>query len=116
MAGKHQEFGVRPAGEMRAKYGLTAENRPVIRLDPRNVPEGLRCLIPLAEKFGIGDDLIREDFLAKTPTTELREMKKAVQEHEDLLEEWLTGPSSTAPELSDEYVALTCLLMSAYAI
>jgi hypothetical protein len=31
---KQPQFEVLPAGEMRAKYGLTAENRPTIWLDP----------------------------------------------------------------------------------
>jgi hypothetical protein len=58
------DYEVLPAGEMRAKYGLTAENRPTIVLDVAKVPAGLRPLIPLAEQFGINDDLIREDVVA----------------------------------------------------
>jgi hypothetical protein len=38
MAGE-AEFEVLAAGAMRAKYGLTAENRPTIRLNPANVPD-----------------------------------------------------------------------------
>jgi hypothetical protein len=68
---KAQKFEVLPAGEMRKKYGLTAENRPIIKLDPAKVPEPLRHLIPLAERFGISDDLIREDYMDKTPVVGL---------------------------------------------
>jgi hypothetical protein len=64
-------FEVLPAGEMRRRYGLTAENRPTIRLDPVAVPPALRRLVPLAEQFGVGDDLIRADIVAKTPAVEL---------------------------------------------
>jgi hypothetical protein len=51
------DFEILPAGEMRAKYGLKAENRPTIILDAGKVPVALRHLIPLAESFGVSDDL-----------------------------------------------------------
>jgi hypothetical protein len=35
------EFEVLAAGAMRAKYGLTAKNRPTIKLDPKQVPAAL---------------------------------------------------------------------------
>jgi hypothetical protein len=37
----NDEFEILPAGEMRSKYGLTAENRPTIVLNPSKVRE--RC-------------------------------------------------------------------------
>lgn len=102
---------VLPAGEMRRKYGLYAENRPVIKLHPKRVPEALRALIPLAEKFGISDDLIRDDLFAKTPKRELSKLKKTLAEHDDLLDEWLAGPEADGPEFSDEYVAFSAMRM-----
>lgn len=54
------EFQILPAGEMQEQYGLTAENRPRIKLNPTNVLVPLRHLIPLAERFGISDDLSSE--------------------------------------------------------
>jgi hypothetical protein len=60
-----------PAGEMRAKYGLTSENHLLIILDPERVPPKLRSLIPLAERFGIADHLIREDVISRTAANEL---------------------------------------------
>jgi hypothetical protein len=104
-------FEVLSAGEMRAKYGLTAENRPVIKLDPLRVPERLRKLVPLAEKFGIADDLIREDFFAKTPKGELDKLKRTLAEYSDLFDEWLAGPEADGPEFSDEYVAFSAMRM-----
>ena len=32
-------FQILPAGEMRKKYDLTAENRPIIKLDSAKVPD-----------------------------------------------------------------------------
>jgi hypothetical protein len=112
MAGD-SDFEVLPAGEMREKYGLTAENRPTIRLDPSEVPELLRHLIPLAERYGIPDDLIREDFVAKTPPGDLAELRRIVQEHDELLDSWLAGPAATAPTVSEAYIAFTCMRMAA---
>jgi hypothetical protein len=107
------DFEVLPAGEMRAKYGLTAENRPIIRLDLAKVPVALRHLIPLAEQFGIGDDLIREDVVAKTPPLEVEAMRRAVEAHADAFDEWLAGPEAEGPKFSDEYIAFSCLRMAA---
>jgi hypothetical protein len=56
--------GIAPASQLQRKYGLYAKNRPVIRLDPEQVPVYLRPLITLAEKWGIGDDIIRNDCIA----------------------------------------------------
>lgn len=102
---------VLPAGEMRRKYGLYAENRPVVKLDPKRVPEQLRELIPLAEKFGISDDLIREDFFAKTPKSELTKLKRTLSKYDDFLDEWLAGPEADGPSFSDEYIAFSAMRM-----
>ena len=56
---KHGDYELLSAREMSRKYGLTAENRPVIALNAANVPEELRALLPPAEFWGIGDDVIR---------------------------------------------------------
>jgi len=55
-----------PAEEMQKKHRLYAGNRPKIKLDKHKVPKDLHKLIPLAEKWGIGDDIIRADFEEKT--------------------------------------------------
>jgi hypothetical protein len=106
-----ERWEVLPAGEMRRKYGLYAANRPVIRLNPMRVPEALRSLIPLAEKFGISDDLIREDVFAQTPKSEITRLKRTLAEYEDLLDGWLTGPEADGPVSSAEYIAFSALRM-----
>ena len=107
------KFEVLPTGEMRAKYGLTAENRPTLRLDPTKVPESLRPLLRLAEWYGISDDLIRADVLAKTSPAELAVMQATVGAHDDALDAWLAGPEAKGPSFSDEYIAFCCLRMAA---
>jgi hypothetical protein len=106
-------FEVLSAGEMRAKYGLTAESRPTIRLDPSAVPLTLRPLIPLAERFGVGDDLTRADIVAKTPAVELAAMRAAVEAQAGAFDDWLAGPQAGGPEFSPEYHAFSCLRMAA---
>jgi hypothetical protein len=99
------------AGEMRRKYGLFAENRPVIRLDRERVPERLRHLIPLAEKFGIADDLVRQDCVAKTTEAELLELRRVLKENDRLLDGWLIDPNTD--RLSKEYIVFTAMRMAA---
>jgi hypothetical protein len=110
------EFGVMPASEMRAMHGLTADNRPTILLDPSAVPPALRHLIPLAERFGISDDLIREDVVVQSPAADLAAMRSAVEAHNDAFDEWLAGPSADGPDFSPEYIAFTCLRMTADSV
>jgi hypothetical protein len=112
VARKHKpKFEVATAGELRARYGLTAENRPAIKLDPGRVPEPLRTLIPLAEQFGIADDLIREDVFAKAPKRELAALRRAVEKYGDQLDTWLAGPEAAGPKFSDEYIAFSAMRM-----
>src|SRR5438046_493049 len=101
----NEPWEVLPSAEMRKKYGLYAENRPTIKLQPKNVPAKLRVLIPLAEQFGVSDDLIREDILSKTSKNDLEELQTTIERYDDLLDEWLAGPEADGPNFSDEYIA-----------
>lgn len=65
--------------EFMRKYNLTAENRPVFKIDPKNVPEHLRDLIAMAEKWGICDDIIRCDFETKATQQEKEDFKSSLQ-------------------------------------
>jgi hypothetical protein len=100
--------------DMRRKYGLVAANRPTIRLDPSRVPEGLRHLVPYAELWGVGDDLIRDDLVSSAPPEAIEELQRVVRAHDHLLDEWLAGPEAEAPDgFSEEYLAFTCMRMAA---
>lgn len=79
-----------------------------------NVPSSIAYLLPLAEVWGIGDDLDREAAVESAATDDLRQMVEAVDYAEDLgLYDWLSGDESYADQPSDEYVAITCLTMAA---
>lgn len=86
-------------------------------LDPRRVPEGLRTLIPLAECFGIADDVARERLVRAASAQERDALIAAVRNNEDALDSWLAGPEASRTEFSDEYIAFTAMRMAAdYAV
>ena len=99
--------------EMRRKYGLVAENRPLIKLNPEKVPEKLRILIPYAEFWGVADDLIRDDMVRKAPKEAIYELRRIIRHHDGALDDWLAGPEADSPKPSDEYLAFTAMRMAA---
>jgi hypothetical protein len=86
---RHRASGIAPASELQRKYGLYAENRPVIHLDLQRVPPHLRHLIPLAEKWGIGDDIIRNDYITKANDAEKRELHDGFYAPFEQITEWV---------------------------
>lgn len=80
---------IAPVSEFKEKYNLTAENRPDINIAPENVPENLHDLIPMAEKWGIGDDVIRDDFEGKTTDSEREAFKSKLKGRTAEVTAWL---------------------------
>jgi hypothetical protein len=115
MASK-DEYEILPAGEMQKKYDLYAENREIIKLDPNKVPEAFRHLIPFAERWGEGDDIIRDDMIKKASAEERFALKRVIVEYDNLLDDWLAGPEALGPKYSDEYSAFSNMRMAAYGI
>jgi hypothetical protein len=58
------------------------------------VPKHLRDLIPLARKFGVGDDADRGDIMKAASNSELEELEEAVSTRQQEIAEWL----NTFPE------------------
>lgn len=79
------------AAELQKRFGLHAEYRPVIKLDAARVPTHLRHLIPLAEKWGIGDDIIRNDFIDKAASSEKQELHDALYGPFEAITAWLNS-------------------------
>jgi hypothetical protein len=78
------------------------------------MPDSVRVLLPLAEVWGIGDDVERSMIVEAASPNELRAMVAAVDSVPDNdLYGWLTGPDSRSANPSREYVAITCLTMAA---
>ena len=113
MSEKEKRFEVLPVGEMRKKYYRPDEHAPGIRLDPENVPQQLRHLIPVAEKWGISDDMLRVDAVRRADSAEIDHLKRIVQEHDDLLDQWLAGAEAQLQSPSQEYLAFTHMRMAA---
>lgn len=78
-----------------------------------HVPSELHGLIALAERFGISDDLAREQLVKRSPPRELQELKAAVTANEEALDRWLAGPEARGPKFSDEYIAFSAMRMVA---
>jgi hypothetical protein len=75
--------------QMKQKYGLTIENHKPNHLNPKNVPEELRDLTSIAEKWGIGDDVIRNDMHAKATYDEKQALKSALDGRTQSINQWL---------------------------
>lgn len=98
-----------PANELQRQYDLYAENRPIVRLDQDNVPSHLRDLIPLAETWGIGDDIIRLDFEQKASEAAKREFVVSLGTRIDEVQQWLDSHPTGSP-LSEEATAFMYML------
>ena len=109
---EHPDWEILPAGEMQKKYGLYAENKPIVKLNPEKVPASLRHLIPLAEKWGITDSIMRLDFRKKSSEADREELRREATANEDDLEKWLCGPASYDRSPSLEYVTFSAMLMA----
>lgn len=108
-----KDFDVLPVGEMRKKYYRPDEHPPEIQLDPLKIPQQLRHLIPVAEKWGISDDMLRIDAVRKADAAELADLNRVIREHDDAIDEWLAGPESSSRSPSQEYLAFTHMRMAA---
>ena len=71
-------------------------------------------MLPMAERWGIGDDYDREALVAAASEADLASVVAAVDSvpDEDLYG-WLSGPESHATHPSPEYLAVTNLTMAA---
>jgi hypothetical protein len=84
------------------------------RLRPDAIPAAVVPLLPLAERWGIGDDYDRAAAVDAASRSDLEELVLAVDTTDDqALYGWLAGPESFSPEPSLEYIAVTCLTMAA---
>jgi hypothetical protein len=82
-------------------------------LKPENVPVNLIPLVPVAEKWGIGDDFEREQAISAASVEELDSLVRSIDgiADEDFYG-WLSGPESFNKTPSPEYVAMSNLAMA----
>jgi hypothetical protein len=113
MHNKKKPFELQPVGEMRKKYYRPDEEPLVLKLSSENVPEPLRDLIPIAERWGISDDILRLDAVRKASPKEIQELQEIVKQFDDLLDDWLAGREASSPNPTAEYLAFSNMRMAA---
>jgi hypothetical protein len=92
---KHGE--ILPADVMKAKYALTAGRYEPPHLEREQVPPHLRDLIGLAERWGIPDDIIRDDFEQEATAAEKDEFQARLRGRTKDIREWLDSFETGRP-------------------
>jgi hypothetical protein len=95
---------IAPADAFRAAYAPDAIAAARTPLDPAKVPASLRGLVPLAEYWGIGDDVLREMMQEGESPAKKKAMADAVNPHNAAITAWLDGLRTGEP-MSDEAAA-----------
>lgn len=91
--------GSENAGDLPAAGSSAAAQR----LNPDQVPEDLRHLVPLAEKWGIGDDVDRNAKVDSSTPAERSELRAAITPASSSITTWLD--SFGKDPMSDEAAA-----------
>jgi len=96
-------------------HGYTLENRPLIQLNPYDVPLSLRHLIPLAEYWGVNDDFIRLQIIKASAIDSLSQLINAVcqPDIDNELDDWLAGDEAEGDSFSAAYIAFSALRLAA---
>ncbi len=91
--------------------GNSPPDAEVTILNPSAVPENLRPAIPVAQRFGIGDDGYREDALHAASDAEIQELRQTVVRHGAEIDRWLNSLDPDQ-EMSDEAAAFMYMLVA----
>ena len=95
---QYQESLERSAEKLRSKVEhlvyptfqeLAEQDRTAISIHPDKVPADLRDLIPLAEKWGIGDDSSRSYFVDRVGHKESAELARTLEDRWERIQAWL---------------------------
>ncbi len=82
-------------------------------LNPAKVPLFVAPLLPMAERWGIGDDIERAQAVDSATREEIEALVACLDiVDDDAVFEWLAGPESHNPDPSAEYLAVTNLTMA----
>jgi len=113
MDDRDDRFEILSLGQMKQKYYRPGEEPPLLRLSPENVPESLRNLISLAERWGISDDTLRRESIKNASRADVDELQRTVTQFDDELDAWLAGPDAASAHHSAEYLAFSNMRMAA---
>lgn len=67
-------------------------------IDPRDVPEKLRALIPYAKIWGLPDDDFRGEIFQETSAELLNHIREVQALFDDDFDDWLAGPEADDPD------------------
>ncbi len=98
--------------DVRSDGNAEGEQQPAstYELQVENVPAHLRDLVPLAEKWGIGDDVERAEFIEQAPAAERQALIDAIGPHQREITAWLD--SFGMDPMSDEAAAFMYMQLS----
>ena len=85
--------------------------RAASSLDETLVPESLRVLLPLARRYGVGDDPCRSYFVGRTTKAERTRHLELAAPHLDAIQRWVEtyAPESLPPEAAAFFWLLEAL-------
>ncbi|MBR7745779.1 hypothetical protein [Undibacterium baiyunense] len=84
-----------------------------MKLNTEHIPESLRVLIPLAERWGISDDSKRIKLIERANVADRVELKTIIGKYDDELDKWLADAEASGSEFSNEYIAFSAMRMAA---
>ena len=82
------------------------------RMNKENIPENLHSIIPIVDKYGIGDDIEREKVINEQSKEQLVEIVRQLIIKEIDLQKWLFGPEMERTPSTAEYVSFTNFIMA----
>ena len=77
-----------------------------------NTPTDLHKLLQYAAVWGVSDDGCRAQLIDNASDIARWNLRWIADQHEELLEAWLTGPEADERTFSDAYIAFSSLLMA----
>jgi len=84
-----------------------------MQIKASDVPAALRYLIPLAARWGIGDDVDRYNAVEDATPAERLELRSAIPPEVDRhFDEWLAGDEVNGPTWTAAYLAFSNLRMA----
>jgi hypothetical protein len=87
-------YDIRTNEEWR-RLGAVAENRPTIKVNPAEVPEQFRQLIPYVERWAIGCDVTRGDYMEKQPQADVDDFYQTVLPFREAIHNWMLESPQT---------------------
>lgn len=103
---------VYPAHVLRDEHGMNAAHRPTIVVNPDEVPEALRALIPYVQRWAIPCDVTRGDYFDQQPEEEVAAFWHDVLPHVGAIQQYLASQPKDVSAWSEAAVHFLYLLQA----